>query len=60
MRTNDGRVISNFIVQTLQGKELTIYGDEDQTRSFCYVRELIDGLIRLLLVESESRATVAA
>ena len=60
MRANDGRVISNFIVQALEGKELTIYGDGSQTRSFCYVSDLIDGLIRLLLAESDSGATVAA
>jgi dTDP-glucose 4,6-dehydratase len=60
MRANDGRVVSNFIVQALQGKELTIYGDGSQTRSFCYVSDLIDGLVRLLLAESDSGATEAA
>lgn len=59
MRANDGRVISNFIVQALQGKELTIYGDGTQTRSFCYVSDLIDGLSRLLLAKTDSGATVA-
>jgi dTDP-glucose 4,6-dehydratase len=59
MRPNDGRVISNFVVQALQGNELTIYGDGSQTRSFCYVADLIDGLVRLLLAESDSGATGA-
>jgi UDP-glucuronate decarboxylase len=48
MHPNDGRVISNFIVQALKGDEITIYGDGNQTRSFCYVDDLIDGLIRLM------------
>ena len=47
MAENDGRVVSNFIVQALHGEPLTIYGDGSQTRSFCYVDDLIDGLIRL-------------
>ena len=47
MAENDGRVVSNFIVQALQGQELTVYGSGEQTRSFCYVDELVDGLIRL-------------
>ena len=47
MAENDGRVVSNFIVQALSGEPLTIYGDGSQTRSFCYVDDLIDGLIRL-------------
>src|SRR6059036_1189553 len=47
MRPNDGRVVSNFIVQALAGKPLTIYGDGSQTRSFCYVDDLIDGILRL-------------
>jgi len=51
MLFNDGRVISNFIVQALTNKPLTIYGDGSQTRSFCYVDDLIEGLIRLM--ESE-------
>jgi len=59
MRANDGRVISNFIVQALQDKELTVYGDGSQTRSFCYVSDLIDGLIRLLLADSGSGTTDA-
>jgi UDP-glucuronate decarboxylase len=48
MDPNDGRVVSNFIVQALQGKDITIYGDGSQTRSFCYVDDLIDGLIKLM------------
>ena len=48
MRSDDGRVISNFIFQALQGNPLTIYGDGSQTRSFCYVDDLIDGMIRLM------------
>ena len=48
MHPNDGRVISNFIVQALLGKDITIYGDGSQTRSFCYVDDLIDGMIRLM------------
>jgi len=52
MLENDGRVVSNFIVQSLRGKEVTIYGDGSQTRSFCYVTDLVDGLIRLMNTEA--------
>jgi UDP-glucuronate decarboxylase len=48
MHPNDGRVVSNFIVQALSGKPLTIYGDGSQTRAFCYVDDLIDGILRLM------------
>lgn len=48
MHLNDGRVVSNFIVQALQGTPLTIFGDGTQTRSFCYVDDLIEGLVRLM------------
>ena len=48
MLPDDGRVVSNFIVQALQGRDITIYGDGSQTRSFCYVDDLVDGLIRLM------------
>lgn len=48
MHPNDGRVVSNFIVQALRGEEITVYGDGNQTRSFCYVDDMIDGLIRLM------------
>jgi UDP-glucuronate decarboxylase len=51
MAENDGRVVSNFIVQALRGQELTIYGSGEQTRSFCYVDELVDGLMRLMAAE---------
>jgi len=47
MRPRDGRVVSNFIVQALQGEPLTVYGDGGQTRSFCFVDDLIDGIVRL-------------
>jgi len=52
MRPQDGRVVSNFIVQALQKKPLTIYGEGNQTRSFCYVSDLINGIVRLLEVEN--------
>jgi UDP-glucuronate decarboxylase len=48
MHPDDGRVVSNFIVQALQNKDITLYGDGAQTRSFCYVDDLVDGLIRLM------------
>lgn len=48
MHPNDGRVVSNFIMQALRGEDITIYGDGSQTRSFCYVDDLIDGMIRLM------------
>jgi dTDP-glucose 4,6-dehydratase len=48
MRLNDGRVVPNFIYQALRGEDLTIYGDGFQTRSFCYIEDLVDGMIRLL------------
>src|SRR5689334_1337296 len=54
MHPNDGRVVSNFIVQALKGEDITIFGDGQQSRSFCYVDELIDGLLRLM----DSGATV--
>ncbi len=49
MRLNDGRVVPNFISQALRGEPLTVYGDGSQTRSFCYVKDLIEGIYRLLL-----------
>jgi len=52
MALDDGRVVSNFIVQALKNEPITIYGDGSQTRSFCYVDDLIDGLIRLFFAES--------
>ncbi|HEY0761304.1 MAG TPA: UDP-glucuronic acid decarboxylase family protein [Pyrinomonadaceae bacterium] len=51
MLENDGRVVSNFIVQALRGEPLTLYGEGQQTRSFCYVDDLVDGLIRLMNVD---------
>lgn len=51
MLPNDGRVVSNFIVQALAGKDITIYGDGSQTRSFCYVDDLIEGFIRFMNLE---------
>jgi len=48
MLENDGRVVSNFVVQALRGEDLTIYGKGDQTRSFCYVDDLVEGLMRLM------------
>src|SRR5574339_1143020 len=48
MHPNDGRVVSNFIVQALKGEPITIYGDGSQTRSFCYVDDLIEGFVRLM------------
>jgi UDP-glucuronate decarboxylase len=53
MLENDGRVVSNFIVQALRGEELTIYGTGEQTRSFCYVSDLVDGIIRLMNAEGD-------
>jgi UDP-glucuronate decarboxylase len=53
MLENDGRVVSNFIVQALRGEELTIYGDGTQTRSFCYVSDLVDGIVRLMNAEAD-------
>ncbi|WP_034791141.1 UDP-glucuronic acid decarboxylase family protein [Hyphomonas beringensis] len=53
MHPNDGRVVSNFIVQALRGEDITLYGDGEQTRSFCYVSDLVDGLIRLMNTEDD-------
>ncbi|MDX6574912.1 MAG: UDP-glucuronate decarboxylase [Blastocatellia bacterium] len=52
MLENDGRVVSNFVVQALRGEEITIYGTGEQTRSFCYVDDLVEALIRLMNVDS--------
>lgn len=51
MALNDGRVVSNFIVQALRGEDITVYGDGSQTRSFCYVDDLIEGILRLMECE---------
>jgi UDP-glucuronate decarboxylase len=48
MALNDGRVVSNFVIQALKGENITVYGDGSQTRSFCYVDDMIDGLIRMM------------
>lgn len=53
MYVKDGRVVSNFIIQALQNEDITIYGDGSQTRSFCYVDDLIDGAIRMMNTENE-------
>ena len=53
MHPHDGRVVSNFVVQALQGQDITIYGDGSQTRSFCYVDDLIDGMMRLMSTSPE-------
>ena len=52
MNSNDGRVVSNFIVQALRGEDITVYGAGDQTRSFCYVDDLIDGMVRMMNAEN--------
>ncbi len=51
MAENDGRVVSNFIVQALKGEDITVYGDGSQTRSFCYVSDLVEGLVRMMSCE---------
>jgi UDP-glucuronate decarboxylase len=51
MAENDGRVVSNFILQALRGEEITVYGDGSQTRSFCYVDDLVEGMIRMMECE---------
>ena len=58
MLENDGRVISNFIVQALRGEDLTIYGEGTQTRSFCYVDDLIEGMVRLMNVKEDSHPSI--
>ena len=53
MHPNDGRVVSNFIIQALTGGDITVYGDGRQTRSFCYCSDLVDGLVRLMATDDE-------
>src|SRR6201987_1120414 len=53
MHPNDGRVVSNFIVQALKGESITIYGDGQQTRAFCYVDDLIEGFVRLMAADDD-------
>jgi UDP-glucuronate decarboxylase len=52
MRADDGRVVSNVICQALAGEDITVYGNGEQTRSFCYVSDLVDGLLRLMRAET--------
>ena len=52
MRLDDGRAVPNFIVQALQGEDITIYGDGEQTRSFCYISDLVEGIIRLMRADT--------
>ena len=54
MRPNDGRVVSNFIVQALREEPLTVYGDGKQTRSFCYISDMVEGIVRLLFAEPDN------
>ncbi len=54
MAIDDGRVVSNFIVQALRGEDLTIYGNGEQTRSFCFVEDLVDGIVRFAATEGET------
>jgi UDP-glucuronate decarboxylase len=58
MHPHDGRVISNFVVQALQGEDLTVYGDGSQTRSFCFVDDLVEGLVRLMDNEQDDPGPV--
>lgn len=58
MHPNDGRVVSNFIVQALSGKDITLYGDGRQTRSFCYVDDLIEAMIRMMATDRETTGPV--
>jgi dTDP-glucose 4,6-dehydratase len=58
MRLNDGRVVPNFVGQALRGEPLTVYGDGGQTRSFCYVSDLVDGMVRLLLSDESEPVNV--
>ena len=59
MRLNDGRVLPNFMSQVLRGEPITVYGKGDQTRSFCYVTDLVEGIYRLLHADFPSRSTSA-
>ncbi len=58
MHPNDGRVVSNFIVQALKGEPLTVFGDGMQTRSFCYVDDMVDGIIHLMAVPDDVNGPV--
>ena len=58
MRSDDGRVVSNFIVQAIRGEDLTLYGDGSQTRSFCYVDDLIDGMLGVMDRKNQSGLSI--
>jgi dTDP-glucose 4,6-dehydratase len=58
LTVGDGRVVSNFLAQALRGEDLTVYGDGQQTRSFCYVSDLIDGILRLSRSEEHSPVNI--
>jgi len=58
MHPNDGRVVSNFIIQSLTGEDITLYGDGSQTRAFCYVDDLIDGMIRMMATGTDVNGPV--
>ena len=58
MHPNDGRVVSNFVVQALTGKDITLYGDGSQTRSFCYVDDLVEGMIRMMATGRETTGPI--
>ena len=58
MAFDDGRVVSNFILQALEGKDITLYGDGEQTRSFCFVDDLVDGLIRMMNTEADVQGPI--
>lgn len=58
MAVNDGRVISNFIVQAIKGEPISVYGDGDQTRSFCYVTDLIEGIYKVMLLEKNVKSPI--
>jgi len=58
MHPNDGRVVSNFIVQALRGDDITLYGDGSQTRAFCFVDDLVDGLLRLMATDDRTHGPI--
>lgn len=58
MHPEDGRVVSNFIIQALKNEPITIYGDGSQTRSFCYVEDLVEGLVRLMALDQEGTGAI--
>lgn len=58
MQPNDGRVVSNFIIQAIRGDDITIYGDGSQTRSFCYVDDLIEGFVRLMATDDSTTGPI--